>query len=140
MIYKSIEELSVLYLEAIGFKHNDHVMVLFKNGDTQQGKLSFKSSFIELKPTKNITISMLNAIALSKIDIRKYQPLLYDIVDDYFVTCEILGITNNKISGYSPRKIFNDLYSLIPTQTLNMYINSKAKTINIFPDSFKLNI
>lgn len=69
MNYISIEELSVFYLEGLGFKHNDHVSVIFKNGNIQYGQLNFDKNFIKLKPTKNIVIDMSNALALCHINI-----------------------------------------------------------------------
>lgn len=142
MNYKSIEELSVTYLEAIGFKHNDHVCVLFKNGNVQHGKLNFHGTFIKLNPTENIVISMFNAIALYHVNFIKLQPHLYDIVDNYKVTFKTLNINHKLILGHTPRQIFNQMKLLKPYCYLNMDIDIVNKTIEISRCTFenKLNI
>lgn len=135
MNYKSIEELSIIYLEAIGFKHNDHVCVLFKNGDIQHGKLNFHGSFVKLSPTENIVIPMYNALALCHVNFIKptsSQSELYNLKGTYTVTCKLLNIHSKVISDITPKQVFNEIRWLRSSCWYNMDIDIEKKTIKVF--------
>lgn len=143
MNFKGIEELSIFYLEGIGFKEGDHVIVLNLDGSILHGSLKFNKTFstcfpITLETHDKKIIDLYSIIGICHINIEIIQTHLYDIEDNYRVIFKPLNIDSFIVQ--TPRKIFKELTLLWSYQPCNMNIDSSSKTIKIFPSTIQLKI